>query len=284
MKISLLNTGFFKLDGGAMFGIVPKRLWQKLNPADDNNLCTWAMRCLLVQTEGRNIIIDTGMGTKKGDRFLDFFEPHGADTLLHSLHLHGLEPEDITDVLLTHLHFDHAGGAVQWTAAGEPVPTFSRAVYWSNERHYAWACNPNDRERASFLQDNFKPLEQSGQLKFIPVSDQDMEWIPGINIRFVYGHTEAMMLPIIETEGSTWIYCADLIPSSAHLGLPYIMSYDVRPLLSLQEKTRLLEEAAAHSYRLIFEHDPAVAACTVVKRGEGRFDRAELINFPPNGL
>lgn len=284
MTISILNTGFFKLDGGAMFGIVPRRLWQKLNPPDENNLCTWAMRCLLVQTEGRNILVDTGMGTKKGDRFLDFFEPHGADTLMQSLFAHGLSPEDITDVLLTHLHFDHAGGAVRWTAAGEPVPAFPKAVYWSNALHYDWACNPSERERASFIQDNFKPLEAAGQIRFIPVTEKDTSWIPGFNIRFVYGHTEAMMLPIITAGGETWVYCADLIPSSAHIGLPYIMSYDVRPLATLKEKERLLEEACERGYRLIFEHDPNIAACTVIKSPGGRYECGEVISFPPAGL
>ncbi|HRJ13753.1 MAG TPA: MBL fold metallo-hydrolase [Saprospiraceae bacterium] len=279
MKISTLQTGFFKLDGGAMFGIIPKRLWQKLNPPDENNLCTWAMRCLLVQHEGRNILIDTGMGTKKGDKFLDFFEPHGEDSLIGSLQKHGLQPEDISDVFLTHLHFDHAGGAVKWNEDGQPVPAFPNAVYWTNRLHYEWACHPNDREKASFIHDNFLPLEAADQLRFIPVKDHDIEWFPGFRIRFVYGHTEAMMLPIIETAEATWMYCADLIPSAGHIGLPYIMSYDVRPLATLLEKEKLLAEAADRGYRLIFEHDPRTAACTLVRNEHGRIHAGENISI-----
>lgn len=280
MKINFLNTGYFKLDGGAMFGIVPKRLWQKLNPPDDNNLCTWAMRCLLVRTGDRNIIVDTGMGTKQGDRFLEFFEPHGSDTLMQSLRSFGLEPEDVTDVFLTHLHFDHAGGAVRWTASGEPVPAFPNATYWTNRLHYEWACNPNERERASFIQDNFRPLEAAGQLQFIPVQNGDSDWIPGFSMRFVYGHTEAMMLPIIQSGGNTWVYCADLIPSSAHIGMPYIMSYDIRPLATLLEKEKLLEEAVEGNYRLIFEHDPSVQACTLVRDTRGKVVMGEAVELP----
>ncbi len=271
MKIKTVDTGFFKLDGGAMFGIVPQRIWKKLNPPDANNLCTWAMRCLLVQKGRRNILVDTGMGTKRGDKFLDFFEPHGEDTLLNSLVKQGLTAEDITDVFLTHLHFDHAGGAVRWTDSGEPIPAFPNANYWTNALHYDWACNPNEREKASFIQDTFKPLERAGRLKFIPVKDKDVEWIPGFNIRFVYGHTEAMMLPMIKADKHVWVYCADLIPSSAHIGLPYIMSYDIRPLATLLEKEKLLAEAVVNNYRLIFEHDPKMAACKVARNEQGRF-------------
>lgn len=279
MKISTLSTGFFKLDGGAMFGIVPKRIWQKLNPPDENNLCTWAMRCLLVQHGKRNILIDTGMGHKQGDKFLDFFEPHGEDTLLRSLQQHGLAPEDITDVLLTHLHFDHAGGAVRWTDDGQPVPAFPNATYWTNHLHYHWACHPNERERASFLQDTFRPLEQAGQLRFIPVHEGGTTWFRGFDIRFVYGHTEAMMLPVIRAGGHTWVYCADLIPSAAHLGLPYIMSYDIRPLATLLEKEKLLAEACDKHYRLIFEHDPRVEACTLARNAQGRIVMAKEVTF-----
>lgn len=278
MKINAIDTGYFKLDGGAMFGIVPKRLWQKLNPPDDNNLCTWAMRCLLVQTGKRRILVDTGMGQKRGDKFLDFFEPHGKDTLHTSLKKHGLAPEDITDVFLTHLHFDHAGGAVRWTDAGEPVPAFPKATYWSNAVHYEWACNPNDREKASFIQDNFRTLEKAKQLKFIPVKDKESAWIPGIRVRFVYGHTEAMMLPLIKVQRQTWVYCADLIPSSAHIGLPYIMGYDIRPLATLLEKEKLLNEAADKRFRLIFEHDPRIAACKVTRNKKtGRIEMGEAV-------
>jgi len=265
MIISTLNTGYFKLDGGAMFGIVPKRLWSKLNPPDEQNLCTWAMRCLLVETGSRKILIDTGIGDKQDARFRKHFEPHGEASLMDSLRKKGLAPEDITDVFLTHLHFDHCGGAVKFDENGKLVPTFPNAAYWSNERHYAWAMNPNAREQASFLQENFVPLKEAGVLQFIPVSDDDIEWLPGIKLRFVYGHTEAMMLPVLEDGEHTYLYCADVIPSSHHIGMPYVMAYDVRPLLTLEEKARILKNAADHGHRLIFEHDPEIGCATVVR-------------------
>lgn len=278
MKISTIETGYLKLDGGAMFGIVPKRMWEKLNPPDQNNLCTWAMRCLLIEMEGRKILFDTGIGDKQDAKFRSHFEPHGADTLLLSLAKKGISPEGITDVFLTHLHFDHVGGAVKYDAAGNLTPTFPNARYWTNALQYEWACQPNEKEKASFLKENFVPLQTAGVLAFIDVAEQDVPWLPGIAIRFVYGHTEAMMLPIIHTENQTFIYCADLIPSASHIGMPYVMSYDVRPLNSLQEKKRLLEEAAQHRYVLIFEHDPRIAAGTVKQNEQGRIVFDEI--FP----
>ncbi len=265
MILSTIETGYFKLDGGAMFGIVPKRLWSKLNPPDEQNLCTWSMRCLLVETEGRKILIDTGMGDKQDARFRSYFEPHGDASLMDSLRKKGLAPEDITDVFLTHLHFDHCGGAVKIDENGKLVPAFPNATYWSNERHYAWAMRPNAREKASFLQENFVPLQEAGVLRFIPVSDADVEWLPGIELRFVYGHTEAMMLPILKDAKHTYVYCADVIPSSHHIGMPYVMAYDVRPLLTLEEKVCILNDAADQGHRLIFEHDPVVGCATVVR-------------------
>lgn len=256
MKITPIDTGYFKLDGGAMFGVVPRQLWQRLNPPDERNLCTWAMRCLLLETGDRKILIDTGIGDKQDDKFRSHFEPHGSDSLLGSLARYGLDPEEITDVLLTHLHFDHVGGAVSRTDDGRLLPTFPAATYWSNERHWNWAKAPNAREAASFLPENFLPLEHSGQLRFIDVQQDDVAWLPGIRLRFLYGHTEAMMMPIVDTADGTAVYAADLIPSSFHLSMPYVMSYDIRPLDTLTEKARLLEEALEGDWRLWFEHDP----------------------------
>lgn len=277
MTITLIDTGLFKLDGGAMFGVVPKSMWARLNPPDDNNLCTWAMRCLLIETQGRKILVDTGIGDKQDARFRSHFEPHGEDSLLGSLAAQGVAAEDITDVFFTHLHFDHSGGALRRDAAGQIVPTFPNAIYWTNERHYAWACAPNAREQASFLQENFVPLHDAGLLRFIPIADgEDFEWLPGIRLRLVHGHTEAMMMLFLDAGEHTFVYCADLIASSHHVGLPYVMSYDVRPLLTLAEKARLLAEATQHGYRLIFEHDPRVAYATVAADEKGRVRLAEV--------
>lgn len=270
MLISTIETGFLKLDGGAMFGIVPKRLWQKLTPPDENNLCTWAMRCLLVETGDRKILIDTGMGHKQDEKFRSHFQPFGEKTLLSSLAEKGLQATDITDVFLTHLHFDHVGGAVQLDANGKFVPTFPNATYWSNEVHWNWAMQPNEREKASFLKENFVPLREAGVVQFINVQKEETEWLPGIRIRFVYGHTEAMMLPMIEMEGATFIYCADLLPSSYHLGAPYVMGYDVRPLVTLQEKEWLMSQGLQYGHTFLLEHDPLVAGITVKLDDRGR--------------
>lgn len=269
MKLIPINSGFFKLDGGAMFGVVPKRMWQKMNEPDENNLCTWAMRCLLIDTGERKILVDTGIGTKQDSRFRSHFTPWGQETFLQNLAAAGYRPEDVTDVLLTHLHFDHVGGAIQLDAKGNPEPTFPMARYWSNPLHLAWALNPNAREAASFLKENILPLRDLGLLEMIDPSDKDVEWLPGIRLRFVYGHTEAMMLPIIDTPGGTVLYCADLIPSRWHVRMPYIMAYDVRPLETMQEKERLLNEAADGNYQLYLEHDPTWAYCSVERDSLG---------------
>ncbi|MCB9082068.1 MAG: MBL fold metallo-hydrolase [Lewinellaceae bacterium] len=273
MKIHFIETGTLKLDGGAMFGVVPKRLWEKLNPPDESNMCTWAMRCLVVETAGRNILIDTGIGTKQDARFRSHFSPAGQEHFLEHLAAAGFSPESITDVLLTHLHFDHVGGALLRSAEGELVPAFPRATYWSNEIHWNWALNPNPREAASFLAENFVPLQEQGRLQFVnpPSSpDEDVPFAPGIQLRWLYGHTEAMMMPILSTESETLVYCADLIPSVHHVGLPYVMAYDVRPLVTLQEKARLLKEAAAGQFRLLFEHDPRVPEACIQQDERGR--------------
>ncbi len=264
MKLHTIDTGFFKLDGGAMFGVVPKSLWQKHNPADDHNLCTWAMRCLLIHDGDRLILIDTGMGSKQSAKFFGYYKPHGDATLLKSVGKAGFEPGDITDVLLTHLHFDHVGGAV--VRAGERLQTtFPNATYWSDADHWAWALDPNPRERASFLKENILPIQESGQLAFVGDAS------PFANIDFikVKGHTEQMMLPVIRYKGKTLIYAADLIPSSAHVPLPWVMAYDVRPLLTMQEKASLLERAVSEEAVLIFEHDSACEAAILEKREKG---------------
>lgn len=262
-SIKTVHAGYFKLDGGAMFGVVPKSLWSKLNPPDEQNLCTWSLRCLLIEMENKRILVDCGMGSKQDDKFRSFFQPHGNTDLLNVLAQDSIMPEDITDVFLTHLHFDHCGGAVTKDSDGNLTPSFPNAVYWSNERHWDWAINPNERERASFLKENFIPLQQQSKIKFIESDKTYLEWLPGIVIRFSYGHTEAMMTLEMEWNDQKYVYCADLLPSSFHIGLPYIMAYDVRPLVSLQEKEFLLRQAVDHNHILILEHDPITPAVTV---------------------
>lgn len=277
--IHSIETGLFKLDGGAMFGVVPKSMWKKLNPPDDNNLCTWAMRCLLIETEDRLILVDTGMGDKQDERFKSFFHPHGDMSLSDSLRLKGFQTGDITDVLLTHLHFDHCGAAVEYNDSGELVPGFPNARYWSNERHWDWAMNPNEREKASFLKENFVPLLDHRVLQFVDSDKSTLEWLPGINLRFVNGHTEAMMLVQVELDGNRYIYCADLFPSSHHVAMPYIMAYDVRPLVTLQEKEIILNQAVEQRHILIFEHDPKIEAAVLKRDDKGRIvvDKAVTI-------
>lgn len=267
MNLYTIDTGLFKLDGGAMFGVVPKTIWQKSNPADENNLCTWAMRCLLIEDGNRLILVDNGIGNKQDNNFLRHYYLHGDDTLDSSLSAKGFHRDDITDVFLTHLHFDHCGGSIM--REGEQlVPAFKNAVYWSNEKHWDWAVNPNDREKASFLKENILPIQESGQLQFI----QDKEGVPfhdGINIRFAYGHTDAMMLPQIQYKNKTIVYMADLLPSTGHIPLPYVMAYDMFPLKTLTEKKAFLQEAADQNYILYLEHDPVNECCTVQQTEKG---------------
>jgi glyoxylase-like metal-dependent hydrolase (beta-lactamase superfamily II) len=270
MKVIPIDTGYFKLDGGAMFGVVPKTIWQKMIPADDHNLCSWTMRCLLVDTGDKVILIDTGLGDKQDERFFSHYFLHGEATLLSSLQKEGYAPEDITDVLITHFHFDHVGGAVKKDDAGNLVPTFPKAKYWSTIRHYDWAYTPNARERASFLKENFVPLNEAGVLHFIPEEDGH-SWDHNIKVRFSYGHTESMMLPEIKVnENVTIIYVADLIPSAHHVGLPYIMGYDIRPLVTLDEKTTFLKEVAEKGYYLFLEHDKDTECITIRLDAKGR--------------
>jgi glyoxylase-like metal-dependent hydrolase (beta-lactamase superfamily II) len=279
MKLHVLNTGYFKLDGGAMFGVVPKSIWNKIHPADENNLCNWAMRCLLVEEDDRLILIDTGIGDKQTEKFFSHYHLSGSTTLEDALKKSGFAMQDVTDVILTHLHFDHCGGAVKYSG-GKLVPTFPSATYWSNERHWNWATEPNDREKASFLKENILPLQEHNRLKFIGVSDRT-RFSQHIEIRFAYGHTEAMMLPEIDLNGRKLVYVADLIPSAAHIPIPYVMAYDMFPLTTLKEKKQFLEEAAANKYVLFFEHDEK-HECAVVEQTEKGIRTAEL--FPLNTI
>ncbi len=244
-----------------MFGVVPKTIWNKTNPADENNLCTWAMRCLLVEDGDRLILIDTGIGNKQDPRFFSHYYLHGDATLDLSLAKHGFNREDITDVFLTHLHFDHVGGAVE--RKGEAlVPAFKNATYWSNEKHWHWATNPNDREKASFLKENILPIKESGQLKFIDATGETA-FSADFKLRLVSGHTESMMLPLITYKGRQLLYMADLTPSVGHLPIPYVMAYDMFPLTTLGEKKTILGEAVEQDMVLYFEHDPVNECCTL---------------------
>ena len=267
MKLYTVNAGHFKLDGGAMFGVVPKSMWQKLNEPDANNMCNWAMRCLLIEEGNRLILVDNGMGDKQDSKFFGHYFLNGEDTLDKSLQKHGFSKDDITDVFLTHLHFDHCGGSI--LREGENlVPAFKNAKYWSNQAHWQWATQPNDREKASFLKENILPIQESGQLHFIEQSE-NTQFMPGFNIHFVYGHTEAMMLPKLKYKDRTLVYVSDLLASSAHLPIPYVMAYDTRPLLTLMEKKSFLEEAFEKEYILVFEHDPIIECCNLQMTEKG---------------
>ncbi|QQS28160.1 MAG: MBL fold metallo-hydrolase [Sphingobacteriales bacterium] len=277
LTLHTIHSGYFKLDGGAMFGVVPKTIWQNINPPDDDNLCTWAMRCLLLETGNRRILIDTGLGNKQSPKFFSYYQPHGEKTLLSSLNDIGLNPEDITDVLLTHLHFDHAGGAVQKNEDNELSPTFPNAVYWSNEQHWEWAIHPNEREKASFLSENFEPLRQNNRVSWLSDGDFLCE---NLYIRLVYGHTEAMIIPhIILPDGQTLVYMADLIPSAGHIRLPYVMAYDVRPLQTLEEKKDFLYRAAEEHQILFFEHDRTNDCARIRKTEKGGIEVTETFSL-----
>jgi len=272
MKIVSIETGGFKLDGGAMFGVVPKSLWSRTNPADENNLCPWSMRSMLVDYGDRKVLIDNGIGDKQSDKFFGHFHLHGEDTLHKSLAKHGYHPDDITDVFLTHLHFDHCGGGVKYNEKGELETVFKNATYWSNEAHWNLALNPNDREKSSFLRENLLPMQESGQLEFIKT---DGIFLPGFDVLFADGHTEAQMIPHIEYQDKTIVFAADLLPSVGHIPLPYVMGYDTRPLLTLQEKKIFLETAAQKGHTLFLEHDYFHSCCTVKQTERGvKLDQA----------
>lgn len=269
MRLHVINTGFFKLDGGAMFGVVPKSLWQKTNPADEKNLCTWAMRCLLIEEGNRLMLIDNGIGNKQDEKFLSHYHLHGDYELIGSLNKAGFSEADVTDMFLTHLHFDHCGGGV-YLRDGKPELTFRNATYWSNADHWLWATKPNPREKASFLKENILPMQESGHLKFVETSTP----FPCCDTIFVSGHTEKMMIPKIKYRNYTICYMADLLPSVGHIPLAYVMGYDTRPLITLEEKEAFLSEAADNGYILFLEHDPVHECCTVKRTDKGiRLDR-----------
>ncbi|RYU75613.1 MBL fold metallo-hydrolase [Hymenobacter persicinus] len=269
MTVHTLDTGLFKLDGGAMFGVVPKSMWQKLSPPDANNMCTWAMRCLLIEDGNRLVLVDNGIGDKQDEKFRGHFYLHGDDSLEKSLRQLGFTSADVTDVFLTHLHFDHCGGSVVRTAAGQLEPAFANATYWSNEAHWDWAVHPNPREKASFLRENILPIQESGQLQFVAGGRVPEALTPFSDIVFADGHTEKMMVPLLPYKGRTLAFMADLLPSVAHIPLPYVMSYDVRPLVTLTEKEEILRRAAAENWVLVLEHDPLHACCTVQQTEKG---------------
>ncbi|MEY5132868.1 MAG: hypothetical protein RLZZ198_872 [Bacteroidota bacterium] len=271
MKIHVIETGLFKLDGGAMFGVVPKTLWQKTNPADENNMCTWALRCLLIEDGKRLILIDTGIGDKQSEKFFSHYHLQGNDTLIGSIRKAGFHEDDITDVILTHLHFDHCGGAIAWNTQKDGYrPVFKHAIYWSNAPHWQWATIPNAREKASFLAENILPIQESGQLKFVERTGSfSREAFPNIDLLFVDGHTDSMMIPHIKYKGKTIVFMADLLPSVGHIPLPYVMGYDTRPLITLEEKGSFLDTAATENFVLFLEHDSVNECCTLQHTEKG---------------
>ena len=267
MKIYPIQTGNFKLDGGAMFGVVPKSIWQKTNPADSNNMIDMGMRSLLIEDGNKLILIDTGMGNKQSDKFFGYYYQFGDFSLDTSLASYGFHRDDITDVFLTHLHFDHCGGSIQWNKNQTGYePAFKNAKFWSNQEHWNWAIHPNLREKASFLKENILPIQESGQLNFI--SENSFQQV-GFNVLKMDGHTEKQMLPKIFYQGKTIIFMADLLPTTGHIPVPYVMGYDTRPLLTIKEKEAFLSEAADNDYFLFLEHDAYSEICTVQHTNKG---------------
>ncbi|QSE96405.1 MBL fold metallo-hydrolase [Fulvivirga lutea] len=265
MNLHIINTGLFKLDGGAMFGVVPKTLWSRTNPADENNMCTWAMRCLLIEDGDRLILIDNGIGNKQSDKFFSHYYLHGDYSLKKSLNEAGFSEDDITDMFLTHLHFDHCGGGVKQD--GEKLKlTFKNAKYWSHSEHWDWATQPNAREKASFLKENILPMKESGHLNFL---NHTKGAFGQFDVETFDGHTDKQMIPKIKHKDKTIVFMADLLPSVGHIPLPYVMGYDTRPLLTLDEKERFLNEAADNNYILFLEHDSVNECCTVKHTEKG---------------
>jgi len=272
MKLYPIESGNFKLDGGAMFGVVPKTIWNKTNPADENNLIDIAARCLLIEDSGRLILIDTGMGDKQSEKFFGYYSLWGTHSMDKSLAKYGFHRDDITDVFMTHLHFDHCGGSVQWNKNKTGYePAFKNAKFWSNDKHWEWATKPNPREKASFLPENILPMQESGQLHFInrPEGDFLSDSELGFGILFVDGHTEKMMIPQIQYQDKTICFVADLLPTAGHIPLPYVMGYDTRPLLTLPEKAKFLNAAAENNYYLFLEHDAHNEIITVEQTERG---------------
>ena len=267
MRVYTIDTGYFKLDGGAMFGVVPKVMWSKTNPPDENNLCSWAMRSLLIEDGNKLILIDNGIGNKQDDKFLKYYYLHGDVCLNSSLEKLGYSPNDITDVFLTHLHFDHCGGSVIWNKDRSGFEmAFKNANYWSNKDHWQWATQPNDREKASFLKENIIPIQESGHLNFV---EQEGELFKDFSTLFVNGHTEAQMIPFIQYKGKTLVFAADLLPSTGHIPLPYVMGYDTKPLVTLTEKEKFLNEAVDKEYVIFLQHDNYNECCTLQHTEKG---------------
>ena len=267
MKIYPIETGNFKLDGGAMFGVVPKSIWQRTNPADANNLIDMSMRCMLIEDGDRLLLIDTGLGAKQSEKFFGYYFLFGDFSLDSSLAKKGFHRDDITDVFLTHLHFDHCGGVIEWNNQKTLLqPAFKNAKFWSNSEHWNWATNPNPREKASFLKENINPIKESGQLNFI---DKNTLKLIGFEVLFMDGHTEKQMLPKLTYQGKTIVFMADLLPTVGHIPLPYVMGYDTRPLLTIKEKAAFLAEAADKEYYLFLEHDAYHEICTVQHTEKG---------------
>jgi glyoxylase-like metal-dependent hydrolase (beta-lactamase superfamily II) len=272
MKLYPIETGNFKLDGGAMFGVVPKSIWNKTNPADDNNLIDIAARCLLIEDGNRLVLIDTGMGNKQSDKFFGYYSLWGSHSLDKSLAKYGFHRDDITDVFMTHLHFDHCGGSIQWNKDRTGYePAFKNAVFWSNENHWQWATEPNVREKASFLKENIIPMQESGQLRFVQRPEEDflVKSELGFGILFVNGHTEKQMIPHIQYQDKTIVFCADLLATAGHIPIPYVMGYDTRPLLTMPEKTKFMNAAAENNYYLFLQHDAHNEIITVEKTERG---------------
>jgi glyoxylase-like metal-dependent hydrolase (beta-lactamase superfamily II) len=267
MKLYSIPTGNLKLDGGAMFGVVPKSLWSKQYPADENNMCNWAMRCLLVVDGDRKILIDNGIGSKQDEKFLKHYFLNGDDSLESSLAKLGFTKDDITDMVLTHLHFDHTGGSIEWNDdKSDYVPAFKNATYWVSRAQWKWATEPNNREKASYLSENIYPMEKSGQLRII---DEEGELFPGFRVKIYNGHTDGQIIPHIEYKGRTVVYMADLLPSTVHVPIPWVMAYDTRPLLTLKEKEEFYKDAIAQEYILFFEHDLYHECCTIEETPKG---------------
>ncbi len=282
MQIYPIETGNFKLDGGAMFGVVPKAIWQRTNPADNNNLIDMGLRCMLIEDGNQLILIDNGTGDKQSDKFFGYYFPFGDATLDSSLAKYGFHREDITDVFLTHLHFDHCGGSIQWNKNKTGYePAFENAKYWSNKNHWKWATEPNPREKASFLKENINPIENSGQLNYIAIPENKylQKSALGFDILFADGHTEKQMIPHINYQDKTLVFMADLLPTVGHIPLPYVMSYDARPLVTMDEKAKFLNQAADNNYYLFLEHDANNEVCTVKHTEKGvRLDQTFKFN------
>lgn len=282
MQIYPIETGNFKLDGGAMFGVVPKVLWQKTNPADSNNLIDMSLRCMLIEDSNRLILIDNGTGDKQNEKFFSYYFPFGDETLDSSLAKYGFHRDNITDVFLTHLHFDHCGGSIQWNKNKTGYePAFKNAKFWSNEDHWKWATHPNPREKASFLKENINPIEESGQLNYITLPKNGFlkNSELGFDILFADGHTDKQMIPHIKYQDKTLVFAADLLPTVGHIPLPYVMSYDTRPLITMSEKADFLKKAADNNYFLFLEHDAENQICTVKNTEKGvRLDKTYQFN------